>query len=206
MSAGYSPSIVVTLGDLLNLTDQKRASPAVRGAGATGGPPPPSVTFSKRERSSLQVDFVLSLDCDIERTVLDRFSDRQDRVREVLMFAGRVGSGRRAPTGGRIPERRTGTSRAQPRGTGGGDGTHTPYGTRCPYVARTPEYIGRTGQGSAPTQGIQVCCIHATTSVTSSATAPLRPLIPPTGPVGGRGGGPRVALVSSRHQATQWPL
>ena len=41
MLDGYSPSIVVTLGDLLNLTDQKRTSPAVRGAGARRGPPPP---------------------------------------------------------------------------------------------------------------------------------------------------------------------
>ena len=58
--AGYSPSIFVTLGDLLNLTDQRRTSPAVRAPGGPiwGLPPPPlsKVTAGNRERSSLRAD------------------------------------------------------------------------------------------------------------------------------------------------------
>lgn len=57
--AGYSLSIFVTIGDLLNLTDKKRTSPAVRlPGGPIWGLPPPllKVTASNRERSSLRAD------------------------------------------------------------------------------------------------------------------------------------------------------
>src|SRR5690606_40506353 len=83
--AGYSPSIVVTIGDLLNLTDQKRTSPAVRGAGAKGGHPPPPHRESPSAPASRSISHSPST-ATSARSPRASFSERRSRAREALVF------------------------------------------------------------------------------------------------------------------------